>query len=81
LGQVALVWLAVFEAGTTAVRMGADRLVAVADLVPALCLKERGSVALPSCCPATFHPSTLLPCCPAALWPFHPAALPPCPRY
>ncbi len=53
--QVALVWMEVLGARVERVRMGADVALAVVDAVPALHLKERGSVLpssgfSPSCC-------------------------------
>jgi hypothetical protein len=45
--QVALVWMEVLGARVERVRMGADLALAVADVVPALHLKERGSVPPP----------------------------------
>jgi hypothetical protein len=41
-GQIALVWMAVLEAGVTSVKMGADTVLTVAELVPVLRLKDKG---------------------------------------
>ena len=54
--QVAVVWMEVLGARVERVRMGADVALAVADAVPALHLKERGSVPPP-------HISGLAPSC------------------
>ena len=40
--QAALLWMAVLAAGVKAVRLGADTVLPVADLVPVLALKEKG---------------------------------------
>ncbi len=44
--QIALVWMAVLAAGVTKVKMGADTVLEVADVVPALRLKEKGSASI-----------------------------------
>ena len=38
-----MVWMAVLAAGVDKVQLGADKVLAVKDLVPLLCLKERES--------------------------------------
>jgi hypothetical protein len=45
--QIALVWMAVLAAGVKTVKMGADTVLAVADVVPALCLKTSRSARPP----------------------------------
>jgi hypothetical protein len=41
--QIALLWMAVLAAGVKSVKLGADLVVEVAQLVPALHLKPKGS--------------------------------------
>ena len=50
--QIALVWMAVLAAGVKTVKMGADTVLAVADVVPALCLKTSRSAPPPHACRA-----------------------------
>ena len=45
--QIALLWMAVLAAGVESVKMGADLVLRVADLLPALRLKEKGSAPYP----------------------------------
>ena len=41
-GQIALVWIALLAAGVTTVKMGADTVLLVSELVPVLRLKDKG---------------------------------------
>jgi hypothetical protein len=58
-GQIALVWIAVLAAGVARMKMGADEVLTVAELVPVLRLKEK-KYAPPKRPPATFVRSLLL---------------------
>ena len=63
--QIGLVWMAVLAAGVKTVKMGADTVLAVADVVPALRLKTTGSVARArqGCHAAAFASAILLLLC------------------
>ena len=65
-GQVALVWIRLLEAGVRTVKLGTDIVLRVDDVMPALRLKEKGSVPArgrtrghPGRCPCRHHPLLL----------------------
>jgi hypothetical protein len=59
-GQIVLLWIAVLEAGVKMVKMGADNVLSVSELVPNLRLKEKG-YAPPTLPPPPPLPLLLLP--------------------